>query len=122
LRDQWDAWSTEFKGARPYLQEQLSQGSANAIQRLRALDDMRSMLNDQNVSVAPKLRETFSQMLATYDSYVNQRDFGGVLGTANSQDYKDMLKLNAKNTLASLAESDPNALAAYNTLFAPLFR
>jgi hypothetical protein len=122
LRDQWDAWSTEFKGARPYLQEQLSQGSANAIQRLRALDDMRSMLNDKDVSVAPKLRETFSQMLATYDSYVNQRDFGGVLGTANSQDYKDMLKLNAKNTLASLAESDPNALAAYNTLFAPLFR
>ena len=122
LRDQWEAWSTEFKGARPYLQEQLSQGSANAIQRLRALDDMRSMLNDQNVTVAPKLRETFSQMLATYDSYVNQRDFGGVLGTANNQDYKDMLKLNAKNTLASLAESDPNALAAYNTLFAPLFR
>jgi hypothetical protein len=40
----------------------------------------------------------------------------------NVQDYKDMIKNNAKNTLAAIAEQDPNAMAAYNTLFAPLFR
>jgi uncharacterized protein YeaO (DUF488 family) len=122
LRDRWESWSTEFKGTRPYLQEQLGQASSKAQQRLRALDDMRNMLKDKSVTQQPELKKIFGQMLSTYDSYVNQRDFGGELGTANTADYKDMIKLNAKNTILALAESDPNAIAAYNTLFAPLFR
>ena len=122
VRAQWDTWSSEFKGVRPYLQEQLSQGSAKAVQRLKALDDMRLMLNDKNVKTQPKLLEIYREMLSTYDSYVNQRDFSINAGVMNAQDYKDMIKNNAKNALAAIAEQDPNAMAAYNTLFAPLFR
>jgi hypothetical protein len=33
-----------------------------------------------------------------------------------------MIKNNANQTILALAESDPNAMAAYNSLFAPLFR
>ena len=122
LRDQWQVWSDEFKGARPALQEELSGGSAKAVQRTRALDDLRNMLKDNKVTAQPVLRKTLKSMLDTYDSYISQRDFSSFSGSGNTQDYKDMLKLNAQNTLQALAEGDSNALAAYNSLFAPLFR
>jgi hypothetical protein len=122
IRQQWSDWSTEFKGARPYLQEQLSQGSEKAIERLRALDDMRLMLDDKTVREQPKLRKVLSDMLSTYDSYINQRDFGTGFGVSNTEEYRDMIKNNANQTILALAESDPNAMAAYNSLFAPLFR
>jgi hypothetical protein len=61
-------------------------------------------------------------MLDTYDSYISQRDFSTFAATGNTQDYKDMLRTNAQSTLQAIAESDPNALSAYNSLFAPLFR
>jgi hypothetical protein len=122
VRDEWSRWSNEFKGARPYLQEELSQGSDKAIQRLRALDDIRLMLNDNTVKQQPKLRKVLSDMLNTYDSYISQRDFGGAIGVLNSENYKDLIKSNANQTILALAESDPNAMAAYNSLFAPLFR
>ena len=122
LRDQWQVWADEFKGARPALQEELSGGSAKAVQRTRAVDDLRNMLKDKTVTAEPALRKTLKEMLDTYDSYVSQRDFSSFSGSGNSQDYKDMLKLNAQNTLQAIAEGNPNALAAYNSLFAPLFR
>ena len=122
IRDQWQVWSDEFKGARPALQEELSGGSAKAVQRTRAIDDLRNMLKDKTVTAEPALRKTLKEMLDTYDSYISQRDFSSFSGSGNSQDYKDMLKLNAQNTLQAIAEGNPNALAAYNSLFAPLFR
>jgi len=122
IRDQWQAWSDEFKGARPALQEELGAGSAKAIQRTRALDDLRNMLNDSSVRVNPNLQKTLKDMLDTYDSYVSQRDLSVFAATGNTQDYKDMLRLNAQNTLEAIAGADSNAVAAYNSLFAPLFR
>jgi hypothetical protein len=79
------------------------------------------MLNDSAVTTQPKLRSILNQMVTTYDDYVNQRDFTTSVTFGNKQDYKDQLKENAKSSLESLAQSDPNALAAYNSLFAPLF-
>ena len=122
LRDQWQAWSTEFKGVRPALQEELSQGSAKAIQRVSALDDLRNMLNDKTVTANPGLQKTLKQMLDTYDSYVSQRDLSTFAASGNTQDYKDTLKLNAQLTLEAIASKDSNSLAAYRSLFAPLFR
>jgi hypothetical protein len=122
LRDQWQTWSDEFKGARPALQDELSGYSEKAVQRTRAVDDLRNMLNDKTVTAQPALRKTLKTMLDTYDSYISQRDFSSFAGSGNSQDYKDMLKLNAQNTLQALAEGNSNAMAAYNSLFAPLFR
>ena len=119
---QWQDWSTQFKGARPYLQQELSQGSQKAIDRLNALNDLRLMLGDNKVTTAPALRGTLSEMLSTYDNYVFQRDSASATIAGNATTYKDMLKVNAKNTIESLAGTDANALAAYQTLFAPLFR
>ncbi len=121
LRDEWQNWSDQFKGVRPLLQERLGQYSEKSVQRVRALDDLRNMLKDPSVKTQPKLRSVLDQMVTTYDDYVNQRDFTTSITFGSKADYKDQLKLNTKSTLEALAESDPNALAAYNLLFAPLF-
>ena len=121
IRDEWQSWSDQFKGVRPLLQERLGQYGEKSVQRVRALDDLRNMLKDPNVKTQPKLISILDQMVTTYDDYVNQRDFNTSITFGNKQDYKEQLRSNAKLSLEMLAESDPNALAAYNLLFAPLF-
>ena len=121
IRDEWQIWSTEFKGARPLLEEQLGLGAEKGIARARALDDLNTMLNDSSVTTQPALRKTLKEMVDTYNSYVSQRDFTTSVAFGNKQNYKDQLKTSTKTTLEALAQSDPNALAAYNSLFAPLF-
>lgn len=122
IRDEWQTWSTQFKGVRPFLQEQLSQGSQKAIDRNKALDDLRNMLNDNSITTQKSLRNTLKEMLQTYDNYVQERDSTTYSNYGNVQDYKDQLKSSAKMVLESLAGTDPNAVAAFNSLFAPLFR
>lgn len=122
LTAQWQDWSTQFKGARPFLQQELSQGSQKAINRVNALNDLRLMLNDNTVTTQPTLRSTLSEMLSTYDNYVMQRDTASAMIAGGATAYKEMLKNNAKITIEALAGTDQNAVAAYQTLFAPLFR
>ena len=122
LRAQWQTWSQEFKGARPFLQEQLGLGSQKGVARVRALDDLRLMLNDSSVTTEPATRNILSQMLQAYDAYINNRDMANQPGMGYTQDYKDMLQLTAKTQIEALASENANTLAAYNSLFAPLFR
>jgi len=121
LRGEWEDWADEFKGARPLLQEQLGLFGERAIQRSVALDDLRNMLNDPKVTTQGKLRSILSEMVTIYDDYVNQRDFNTSVTIGNKQDYQEQLRLNAKTALEDLAQSDPNAQAAYSSLFDPLF-
>ena len=121
LRDQWQTWADEFKGARPLLAEQLGAGSAKGVERAKALQDLRLMISDSKVPSSGTLN-LLSQMLSTYDSYIVSRDMAAMPGSGMSQEYKDMIRLNAQQTIAGLAGTDANALAAYNSLFAPLFR
>jgi hypothetical protein len=121
LRGEWEDWADEFKGARPLLQEQLGLFGERAIQRSIALDDLRNMLNDPKVTTQGKLRSILNEMVTIYDDYVNQRDFNTSITIGNKQDYQEQLRLNAKTALEDLAQSDPNAQAAYNSLFDPLF-
>lgn len=119
LREQWQVWSDQYKGARPFLQEQLGQGSQKALDRVNALADLRKMLDDKEVKAQPGTRQILKQMLNTYDEYKFTRDSL----TSNSgiqQDYKDMLKLNAKAAMQKLASQDVNAQSAYDILFARL--
>ena len=122
IRNEWQTWSEEFKGVRPLLQEELGKGAASGVERARALEDMRQMLEDKNVKTEPKTRELLQQMLTEYDSYVSTRDYAKNPGSGMSQDYIDMLRTTAQESIRSIAEANPNALAAYNSLFAPLFR
>jgi hypothetical protein len=121
IREEWETWADEYKGARPLLQEQLGLFGERAIQRSIALDDLRNMLNDPEVTTQGKLRSILSEMVTVYDDYVNQRDFNTSVTIGNKRDYQEQLRIMAKTTLQELAESDPNAQAAYNSLFDPLF-
>ena len=119
LRDQWQIWSDQYKGARPFLQDQLGAGSQKAIDRQRALIDLRRMLDDKEITVQPELRSLLANMLNTYDSYTFQRD-SITSNSAVQQDYKDMLKMNADAELKRLASKDVNAQSAYDILFSRL--
>jgi hypothetical protein len=80
------------------------------------------MLADPMVETEPKTRSLLKKMLTQYDSYASSKEFAELPGSGVSQEYKDILKQNTLNTLKSIAGNDANALAAYNSLFAPLFR
>jgi hypothetical protein len=122
IRQEWQDWSDNFKGVRPLLQEELAKGASSNLQRAVALKDLRNMLADPMVETEPKTRSLLKKMLTQYDSYASSKEFAELPGSGVSQEYKDILKQNTLNTLKSIAGNDANALAAYNSLFAPLFR
>ena len=41
LKNEWDIWSTQFKGVRPMLQVELGKGAAGKVEKLRAYEDLR---------------------------------------------------------------------------------
>ena len=122
ITDQWQAWADEFKGARPLLQEELGKGAQTAIQRNMAMEDLRRMLLDKNVTTERVTRKVLKQMLDQYDSYISTRDYAQTPGSGINKASLDALKLGARDAIKSLAGTNANAIAAYNSLFAPLFR
>ena len=122
LKDQWDTWSSQFKGVRPMLQEELGKGAAGKIEKLRAYEDLKSMLdNPKFESIQPKTREALRSMVQEYESYVSVRD-SGFGSTTDSQLYKDLLKSNTIAKLKEIAASNSSASAAYDVLFSSLIR
>lgn len=121
LKAQWDAWSSEFKKARPALQEELGSGAARQIQRIKALQDMTDMLNDKSVTVEPDTRDKLKSMLDAYNSYIYSRDLI-TNNTSTAIAYKDLLKQNIKAELQQIAGDNQNAMDAYTSLFARLIR
>ena len=121
LRTQWEQWSTEFKKARPNLQEELGKGAEAALQRNRALGDLESMLSDPSVKLDPAIRQPIQNMLTVYNDYINARD--SVSGYSESaQNYRDLLKVRAKAELERLSKTNRNAQDAYFALFSKLIR
>jgi hypothetical protein len=122
IRNEWEIWSSEFKGVRPLLQEELGKGAAKAIDRNRALQDMNLMLSDPSVKAAPKTRKVLKQMLDEYNSYLSARDYADSPNSGLGANYAESLRVSTMDALKSIASENPSAMAAYNSLFAPLFR
>ncbi len=121
LKSQWENWSTQFKKARPDLQEELGKGAERAIERTQALNDLESLLSDKTVRLNPEIRKPIQDMLTTYNEYVNARD--SVFGyTESAQNYRDLLKVRAKAELERLSKTNRNAQDAYFALFSKLIR
>ncbi len=121
LKEQWSSWSESFKKARPNLQEELGKGAERAIQRTQALGDLETMLADKSVRLDPAIRQPIEGMLTVYNQYINARD--SVYGNSTSaENYKDLLKQQAKAELERLSKTNRNAQDAYFALFSRLIR
>ena len=118
LREEFNSWKEIFFAGRPLVPEQLSQGGQKAIERLKALDDLRAMLNDKNVNVKPKTQQALNSMLRLYDNYKEQKQqLELVSGSRKSiSALKDQTILQIK----ILSETNENTKAAYNVLFGSL--
>jgi hypothetical protein len=117
-RKDFTEWSKVFKAGRPLVQEELAEGGKKAIERLRALDDLRNMLNDKTVTVRGPIQKSLKDMLDTYDNYKMQKEALGTLsGTSNLVSF---MKDEAIVKLRELAKTNENTMSAYNTMFASL--
>ena len=118
LRQEFTDWKTLFFAGRPLVQEELSQGSQKAIERLKAIDDLRAMLYDKNVTAAPKTRSALKDMLDLYDKYKNNRkSLDQVSGAA---ELVKMMKDDTLRKMRELSEVNENTKSAYNVLFGSL--
>ena len=121
MKEQWSRWAESFKKARPNLQEELGRGAERAIQRNIALRDLQDMLSDKSVKLDPKIRQPIQGMLDVYNQYINARD--SVYGNSiSAENYKDLLKQQAKAELERLSKTNRNAQDAYFALFSRLIR
>jgi len=118
LRQDFNSWKDVFFAGKPLVPEQLSQGGQKAVERLKALDDLRAMLNDTSVNVKPKTQQTLKRMLNVYDSYLEQKnELETVSGSTKTiAAIKDQTILQIK----ILSETNENTKAAYNVLFGNL--
>lgn len=112
LREQWSQWSTAFKGARPYLQERLSNFATVRPEKINALNDLQAMLADKSVRVQPKTRAALKQMVDLYNQYVDLKDSP----FADSK-IGDMTKAGILDQMQQIAGANPNAGAAYASIF-----
>jgi len=119
LRKEFQDWATIFKAGRPLVQEELSQGGAKAIERMKALNDLEKMLGEKSAFAAsPKVAEKLRDMLKLYNDYKDTKDqldtFGGSQFLSNMNKEETIIKMR------KLAGFNENTQSAYNVLFGRL--
>jgi hypothetical protein len=118
LRKEFNDWKDVFFAGRPLVAEELSQGSQKAINRLRALDDLKAMLDDPTAKVMPATQNALKKMLNLFNSYKQQKDefeqFGG------NAELIRMVKDDTIVEMQRLSEFNENTKAAYDVLFGSL--
>jgi hypothetical protein len=117
-RDEFQEWATVFKAGRPLVQEELAEGGKKAVERIKAINDLRLMLNDKSVTVSGPLQKDLKDMLDLYDSYKSDKDlFSSVPGGSKLTTF---LKEDTIVKMRELSKKNENTMSAYNTLFASL--
>jgi len=117
-RKEFQEWAKVFKAGRPLVQEELAEGGKKAIERIRAINDLRDMLNDKNVTVRGPLQKQLKEMLDLYDSYKTDKDlFSTVPGGSKLTSF---LQDSTIVRMRELSKANENTISAYNTLFASL--
>jgi hypothetical protein len=115
IKEIWDAWSREYKGSRPLLQEEFAASSVNNVKRLSAYSDLKRLLSEQPIKTeaAQKMR----QMVQIYETYKNQVD--SVYNSRSERDIRtrDLLKESTISQLKQIANTDANARSVYDVLF-----
>ena len=117
-RQEFQEWATVFKAGRPLVQEELAEGGKKAVERIKAINDLRLMLNDKSVTVRGPLQKQLKEMLDLYDAYKSDKEiFSSVSGGSKLTTF---LKEDTIVKMRELAKNNENTMSAYNTLFASL--
>ena len=117
-RNEFQEWSKLFKAGRPLVQEQLAEGGKKAVERINAINDLRKMLDDPNITVRGPLQKQLKEMLDLYDSYKADKEiFAEIPGGTKVSSF---LKEETIIKMRELSRSNENTISAYNTLFASL--
>ena len=117
-RQEFTDWAKTFKAGRPLVQEELAQGGKKAIARLAALDDLRRMLEDKNVTVRGPVQKSLKEMLDVYDAYNLQKQ--ALQNISGTRTLVSFMQDEAIVKLRELAKANENTMSAYNTMFASL--
>jgi len=119
LRKEFTDWSTIYKAGRPLVQEELSQGSQKAIERMNAYNDLTAMVKSPvAMKASPGTTEALRKMVDLYEKYKTSRkeieQFGG------SQFLSQMNKDETIIKMRELSQYNENTVSAYNVLFGRL--
>lgn len=115
LRAEWEAWSSEFRGARPLLQERLANYATIQPRQAKALGDLMEMLDDPNVKVQPKTQAALKKMSSLYLQYKSMKE-----NPYTDEDAQDVIKDGIVKQMREIAAINPNAGAAFSGLFSSL--
>ena len=117
-RDEFQEWSKVFKAGRPLVQEELAEGGRKAVERIKAINDLRSMINDPKVTVRGPLQKQLKEMLDLYDSYKADKEIFSLIPGGSK--VSSFLNEETIVKMRELSRSNENTISAYNTLFASL--
>lgn len=119
LRAEYNSWKDSFFAGHPLVQEWLGRGRENAIERVRALDDLNNMLNDSRfANIRPETQKVLRDMVDTYKSYQSQKEAFEMIG--EDADMLDALKGTTLRRLEDLSSLNENTRAAYISIFSRL--
>jgi hypothetical protein len=116
VRKEYEAWKKTFFAGRPLIQEELSEGSQKAIERLNTLDELEDML-DSKVGVRNDVQNVLRKMVQVYRDYQVER---GNLEQYGNDTMVRNLKTSVRAELRALSEYNENTKAAYDVLFSRL--
>jgi hypothetical protein len=117
-RAEFQDWAKVFKAGRPLVQEELAEGGKKAVERVKAINDLRNMINDPKITVRGPLQKQLKEMLDLYDTYKADKDiFSEIPGGTKVSSF---LKEETIIKMRELSRSNENTISAYNTLFASL--
>jgi hypothetical protein len=119
LRSQYNSWKDSFFAGRPLVEEYLGRGRENAIERVRALDDLNNMLNDSRfANIRPDTQKVLREMVQAYKAYQNQRDTFELIG--GDAELLDIIKSGTLRKLEDLSGFNENTRSAYISIFSRL--
>jgi hypothetical protein len=119
FRQQYNSWKDTFFAGRPLVQEYLGKGRENAIERVKALDDLNNMLNDSRFSnIRPETQKVLREMVETYKAYQLQKDTFDLIG--GDSDILDLIKNSALRKIEDLSSFNENTRSAYIGIFSRL--
>jgi hypothetical protein len=117
-RKEFQEWAKVFKAGRPLVQEELAEGGKKAVERIKAINDLRNMIDDPKVTVRGPLQKQLKEMLDLYDSYKTDKEiFSEIPGGSRVSSF---LKEETIVKMRELSRANENTISAYNTLFASL--